>query len=122
MNKYLKGFLNSIIQLAIGFVGGLFSFNILAVGFIFFPDIVMRTDQALMGYLAISNVGVFEGVLNGVVRFAFSCLPLCFILVMLSVCVSSLFFTIWLVQKVDIEEIVAGIVGSDKAKPKEVKP
>lgn len=97
MNKYLKGLLNSIIGLAIGFVGLLFSLNILAMGYIFFPQVAIQVDQ-----LMISNPIWWKDFIPGT-------LPLFFLLTIMGFSVLSMFITIKLMKKVDVEKIVNAI-------------
>ena len=45
MNKYLRYFLDAIIKLSVAFVGFLLSLNILALGYVAFPELVIRVDE-----------------------------------------------------------------------------
>ncbi len=114
MNKYLKGFVKFIISCAICFVGGLFSLNILAAGFIFYPDILTRVDQVLIEYQSFSSAGAVGFLTDdGIMFFIIGFLPLFFLLVTLVLGIFFFFQTIRLTQKVDIK--------IDAIKKKEVK-
>ena len=97
MNKYLKGVLNCIIELAIGFVGLLFSLNILIAGFIFFPPIVILVDQVML-----SNPVWWKDFVPGA-------LPIFFIFTALSFSILSMFLTLKLINKFAIEKIIKAV-------------
>ena len=104
MNKYLKGFLNLLIMLWVGFVGFLLSLNVLATGFIGFPWLIMETDKV---FLSTSNPPWLYHLVPGP-------LPIFFLLAMLTLSIFSMYKTIWLIKRVDSEKIFNAIVKKGK--------
>ena len=111
MGKYLVGFLNLIIVLAITFIGLLFSLNILVAGFIFFPYVVTGVDQ----YLISNPVPVWW------TQFVPGALPTVFLLVVLYFTFFIMFKVIKLIKKVDVEKIISAMQRDFRSQKKEVK-
>ncbi len=103
MNKYLKGFLNCVIVLVVGFIGLTFSMSALAMGSMFFPDILIKADQYLSVYHSPISIG------ERMVCFFIPLMPLCFLLTVLAVSALLMFITVRLMKRVDIEKIIAKI-------------
>jgi len=98
MNKYLKGFINSIIMLAIGFVGLLFSINVWLMGLLFFPEVATKVYGVLDSNPSWSIWNLFPGLI-----------PLFYLLTMITLFLFILFKTIKLAKNFDIEKIVNAI-------------
>lgn len=102
MSKYLREMLNFIIGLGILFVGGLFVFNFLVMGFIFFPEVTARVNQLLI------SQPVWQA------QFVLGTLPLCFLLSLLGLGVFSMFKLVKLAKEVDfvdtIQKVGLGII------------
>ena len=93
MNKYLKGFLNLVIGGLSFIFGTLASLNILALGFIFFPDLTIRLDT------------FFKGTPEWWIYFVPGLLPLFALLGIMALAVWVFTRTIYLVKHFDIEKI-----------------
>lgn len=120
MNKYLKGLINSIVHLATGFVGGLCALSFLALGFLFFPSLVVITDRILIEHQGYSGVGVFEGVADGIAYFIIGFVPLGFLFGALALFVFCMFKTLKAMMSFDIEKIVNAI-RADSAKARKLR-
>lgn len=97
MNKYLKGFINLIIGVTFGLVGALFTCNMLVAGLLFFPDVV---DRAAL--LMDANPSWLAAFYPGLI-------PHFFLLSILGLAIFSMFLTMRLVGKCNIERIIAAI-------------
>ena len=113
MNKYLKGFINFIISIAIGIVGVLVSLNIWFMSLLFFPEVATKVDGTLGANPSWFALNLFPGLI-----------PLFYVLIGLSLCIFIMFNTIKLMKKFDIGKIIDAIridFNSNKAKRKEAK-
>ena len=94
LNKYLKGVINFLAVLAFGFVGLLFSLNVLVFGFLFAPALMARGD----GVLVLNS--------NWWVSFVPGTLPLFFILTTVCLAALSMYATIYWMKRIDIAKII----------------
>lgn len=103
MNKYLRGTINILVGLAIGFVGLLFALNIQVGGYLFFPDIVMRVDSIIVPSLPAWWIGFVPGTI-----------PLFFLITTLGFSIFIMFGVIKFIKKFDIEKIANEVLKKDK--------
>ncbi len=103
MNKYLRGVLNCIIMLGIGYAGLLFSCIISIAGYIFFPHLVMYVSQVM-----VTNPVWWS--------FVPATIPCAFIFIALGFSLFVLFRTIILIKNFDIENIINYFRNSLKSK------
>lgn len=94
MNRYLKEFINSLFRLAIGFVGVLFSLNILVGGVLFLPEVMGKVS----GYIVPGHTW-WHGYIPGA-------MPMFFLITTTALYIFVMFLTIKTIKEFDIEIIV----------------
>lgn len=109
MNKYLKGFINTIIMLVIGIIGVLFTLNLWFLGMLFVDEVVAKVVGVLDAN--VNPIWLARNIFPGLI-------PFFYVLVVTIFLIYGLFKTITLMQKVDIERII--LVGF-KRKPKQLE-
>jgi len=110
VNKYLKGFINAILELGIGFVGLLVSLSVMGMGFIGYPDVMTRVAELLGENPSWWAWNLFPG-----------SIPLVFLLVTFGLSLFVFFFTIKLIGTFDIEKVIDKLRAEFSLKKKEAQ-
>jgi len=113
VNKYLKGFINAILELGIGFVGLLVSLSVMVMSFLYYPDVMTRVDEAMGANLSWGWNWSWNWLLAST--------PLVFLLITLGLSLFVFFFTIKLIGTFDIEKVIAKLRAEFSLKKKEAQ-